>query len=335
MRLRLLGLTALFTFLCACGGPQNTLDPAGPAAHNISTLSWIVYMIFLVVAVIMWALLIWVALRRRGTLAEHEPIDVGGGQDWIITGGFAIPFVILITIFVLGLKTLSAFPVHDGGHVTPEIRVTGHRWWWQLDYLGASPDHSFTSANEIHIPVGRPVDIELMSADVIHSFWVPRLHGKEDLIPGQPNAIRIQADQPGIYQGQCAEFCGAQHANMRLVVVAEPEAAYQSWIEGQLNDALQPSNGDQEVGQQLFMGKACALCHTIRGTGAHGQIGPDLTHLADRKGIAANMLANNEANLEAWATHAQSLKPAAEMPNVTDFTGQQARALVAYLQSLK
>ncbi len=335
MRVRLLTLSALSTLLTACGGPQNMLDPAGPAACDISSLSWIVLIIFLVVAVIMWILLAWAAVRRRGSFSEHEAVDVGGGQDWVLTGGFLIPFAILAVVFVLGLNTLSGFPVHDGGHAQPEIRVTGHQWWWNVEYIRGPVDQHFTTANEIHIPVGRPVDIELLSADVIHSFWVPRLHGKEDLIPGQPNLIRIQADQPGVYRGQCAEFCGAQHAHMMLIVVAQPEQEYEAWLAGQRDSSAQPVNEQQSLGQQLFLGKPCALCHTIRGTGAGGTVGPDLTHLGSRLGIAANMLVNNEANLEAWATHAQALKPAVLMPDITQFKGDELQALVAYLQSLQ
>jgi len=315
---------------------QNTLEPVGPAARHIASLSWFVYITFGVVAIIMWALILWVAIRRRGTLAEHEPIDAGGGQEWILTGGFLIPFVILAVIFILGLNTLAAFPVHDNiSHAMPQVRVTGHQWWWEVDYLAGPVDQHVKSANEIHVPVGVPVDVELMAADVIHSFWVPQLHGKEDLIPGQPNLIRIQADQPGIYHGQCAEFCGEQHANMKLLVIAQPPAEYQSWLAGQRNEASEPVNGQERAGQEAFMTKPCALCHTIRGTAAQGSVGPDLTHLASRRGIAANMLINNEANLEAWVTHAQALKPGCRMPNVTQFNGNEARMLVHYLQSLQ
>lgn len=221
---RLILAIPLFLAATACDDPQSTLGPAGPAARDISGLSWFVYITFCVVAVIMWALLAWAVTRRHGTLASHEPVDIGGGQGWILIGGFIIPFVILATIFVLGLNTMSAFPVHDGGHMQPDIRVVGHQWWWEVEYLKGPVNGQFKSANELHIPVGRPVNLELVSRDVIHSFWVPKLHGKEDLIPGQPNLLRIQADQTGTYQGQCAEYCGAQHAHMMLVVIAQPAA---------------------------------------------------------------------------------------------------------------
>jgi cytochrome c oxidase subunit 2 len=179
------------------------------------------------------------------------------------------------------------------------------------------------------------VDIELRSADVIHSFWVPRLHGKVDLVPGQPNVIRIQADQVGEYRGQCGEYCGAQHAHMMLVVVAQTEADYNNWSALQRSASREPESVEQIRGRELFMTRPCALCHTIRGTVAFGNLGPDLTHLASRASVAANMLPNDEANLRAWVTHAQSLKEASLMPNVTQFTGNQLDALVAFLQALR
>jgi cytochrome c oxidase subunit II len=335
MRLRSIALSFPLILPSAFGAPQSTLDPAGPAAKFISNLSWIVYLTFCVVGVIMWILLAWAATRRRGSFDHHEPVDVEGGHGWIYIGGLAIPFVILATIFVLGLKTMAAFPVHDGGHVHPEIRVTGRQWWWDVEYVNGPTEEHFRTANEIHIPVGRAVDIELLSADVIHSFWVPRLHGKEDLVPGQPNVIRIEADQPGSYPGQCAEYCGAQHAHMMLSVVAQSPTDYQTWVAGQLNTSAQPVDDQQRRGQRLFGAKPCGLCHTIRGTDSQGTVGPDLTHIGSRQGIAANMLANNQANLAAWVTHAQALKPASQMPNISQFTGDELQALVAYLQSLK
>jgi cytochrome c oxidase subunit 2 len=320
--------------LCLPSTPDSTLNPAGPAAGNIATLEWAVLITFCVVALIMWLLLGWAATRRRGSLDSHEPWNEGGGQQWIVFGGFGIPFVILFVFFVFGLVWMTKFPVHDGPEMHPEIRIIGHQWWWEIQYLGA-PSSQFTTANEIHIPAGRPVDIELMTNDVIHSFWVPELHGKVDLINGQRNYIRVQADKPGIYHGQCAEYCGQQHAHMLLVVVAEPEAEYKAWYAQQLNPAGEPMSAEALHGRDVFMGAACAFCHQIRGTVAGGRVAPDLTHIASRSGIAANSYANNDANLEAWVTHAQSLKPGAQMPDLTAFNGSDLRALVAFLRQLK
>lgn len=207
-----IALAAASLPLMGCGHAFSTLAPGGPAAHKLAGLGWFVYVIFCVVAAIMWALIAWAALRRRGSFEEHAPYDMGGGQSWILIGGFAIPFVILAVIFVVGLDTMSAFPL-DGGHhamaqnTAADIRLTGHRWWWQVQYVNGPVTEQVMSANEIHIPVGRPVDIDLGSSDVIHSFFVPTLHGKVDLVPGQINRIRIQADYAGIFHGRCAEYC--------------------------------------------------------------------------------------------------------------------------------
>lgn len=327
--------TASVLVLTGCATPRSTLNPGGPAAGNISSLEWAVLITFCVVALIMWLLLLWAAMRRRGSLSTHEPWNQGGGQKWILIGGFAIPFVVLSVFFVMAVAWLTRFPVQDGNMQHPEIRVIGHQWWWEVKYLHQPADQQFTTANEIHIPVGKPIDIELDSADVIHSFWVPTLHGKVDLIPGQRNYIRIQADHAGTYRGQCAEYCGNQHAHMLLLVVAQPEPEYEAWYAQQVNPAALPTTAEALHGRDVFMGAACAFCHQIRGTEAHGTVAPDLTHLASRQRLAANSYANNTANLEAWVTHAQSLKPGAEMPNLTEFNGTDLRALVAFLQQLK
>ena len=324
------------SFLCfiQLAQSQSMMNPAGLSARDISTLSWIVFSIFMAVALVMWVLIGWVALRRRGSLAEHFPINVEGGLSWILVGGVVIPFVVLTLVFVLGLKTMSGFPMHDGP-INPEIRLIGHQWWWEVQYVGGDPDVRFTTANEIHIPTGKMVDIELLSDDVIHSFWVPRLHGKEDLIPGQPNRIRIRADEPGVYRGQCAEFCGAQHAHMAILVVAQAPEDFNAWAAQQRAPVVEPTNSEAQRGEQVFLSGPCAFCHTIRGTEAAGGVAPDLTHIAGREGLGANTLVNNTANLEAWLTHAQSLKPGVKMPDLTEFTGEDLRSLVAYLQQLR
>ncbi len=321
--------------LLASCNVQSTLRPAGPAAEELSDLNWFLIILFLTITVVMLGLIALVLTRPRGSLDEHEPVGIGGGHSWILIGGFGIPAAILSVVFGVGLAGMSKFPLHDGSHMPPEIRVVGHQWWWELHYVQGGVDQQFVTANEIHIPVGRPVDIDLTSRDVIHSFWVPSLHGKVDLLPKQPNRIRIQASRAGTFRGQCAEYCGEQHAHMNLMVVADPPDQYQRWLAGQLQPALSPGNEEQARGQVLFMNRPCLLCHTIRGTGAGGRAGPDLTHIGSRRKIAANMLDNDIANLSAWVTHAQSLKPGAEMPNVTQFTGPELHEIVAYLQSLK
>jgi len=329
---------------------QSVFEPRGPAAKILADLGAPVIIALCIVTLIMLALIVWVALRHRGTLDEHAPADAAGGQSWILIGGFAIPAVILATIFIATLSTMNAFPVHDGKHPhPPDIIVTGHQWWWEVEYVGeavcgpGSPDgHAFapvdqrmTTANEIHIPVGLPVEISLKSGDVIHSFWVPQLHGKVDLVPGQDNRIRIVASQPGEYRGQCAEFCGEQHAHMILHVFADTPEAFRAWMTAQQAPARAAMTPQQKQGEDLFMTRACVVCHTIRGTPAFGKVGPDLTHIASRGTIAAGSYPNTKAYLMAWITHAQSLKPGAQMPDLTIFNGDDLHAVTAYLMNLK
>lgn len=331
-RIRLaLALAAAF-FVSACGA-QSTFRPAGPAARSLSHLGWFVLITFLVTTAVMWVLIGWVGYRRRGSLAEHEPVDADGGFGWILIGGFAIPAAVLATIFVVTLQSMSAFPM-EHGHGDPQIKVIGHQWWFEVEYLIGGIDQRVKTATEIHIPVGRPVEIALETRDVIHSFWVPQLHGKVDLMPGMTNHVRLQADRPGRYRGECAEYCGVQHANMILYVIAEPDDDFQAWLEAQRRPALDPPTDAAARGRQQFERAACALCHTVRGTPALGSVGPDLTHLAARETIAGGMLPNNVANLHAWVTHARSLKPGTEMPDMTMFTGEELHDLVEYLQSL-
>ena len=336
---------ALTAVAAGCDGPQSSLRTVGPASREITHLSWFIYIMFLIVAGVMWILILLVVTRPRGSLKEHALVGTGGGRSWILIGGFLIPVVLLGIVFVFGLRAMAFFPMHhrpgrDGtGDVAPgeqaDIEISGHQWWWQIDYVGGGPSLHATTANEVHIPVGIPVNIDLRSEDVIHSFWVPALHGKVDLVPGQINRIRIEADQPGIYRGTCAEYCGAQHAHMGLVVIAEQPDAFERWLEHQRAEAASPTSVQAAEGVNLFLSKPCGLCHTVRGTIAHGRTGPDLTHFGSRKGIAANMLVNDDANLSAWITHAQSLKPASEMPDITQFNGNELRAMVAYLRQLQ
>jgi cytochrome c oxidase subunit II len=327
---------ALAAFLVDCNGPQSIMHASGPAAQNISVIGWVVFILFGGVAAIMWGLLIWAALRKKGSLETHEPWDTGGGQRWILIYGFAIPFLVLAGVFSFAMVRMSDFPIGDGqasGH--PEILVIGHQWWWEVRYIGGPPDTQFTTANEIHIPAGRPVEIQLQTADVIHSFWVPQLHGKVDMIPGQVNYIRIEANKPGRYPGECAEYCGAEHARMRLAVFAEPEQQFEAWKKEQLQPASLPTDPEAAHGEQVFLNAPCAFCHRIRGTLAGGLVGPDLTHLASRQAFAGDYYLTNKANLGGWVTHAQTMKPAAMMPNITEFNGPDLRALVAYLMQLK
>ena len=223
--------------------PQSTFQRFGPAASRISSLSMAMSIVFMAFIVIMWALFAIAFYKRRGSLATHEPISASGGEGWIAIGGILVPLVVLSVFFVFGLGLLREFPIH-GMHgasnlakmqqsMKPDIRVIGHQWWWEIQYLNDDVSLQFTTANELHLPVGKAVNIEVETHDVMHSFWLPALHGKVDLIPGMKNYIRIEASQPGEYTGQCAEFCGAEHARMRLLAIAQSPAEYQAWLAAQ------------------------------------------------------------------------------------------------------
>lgn len=325
----------LMLFAVPAFAQQNILSPAGPAAASLARLGWFILILSLAVLAVMWFIIALLLTRPRGTLAEHAPPDTGGGQKWLLFGGFIFPASVLMTMYLSSLTSMSDFPLHKGMHNAAQIRIVGHQWWWEEHYLYGDNHEHFVTANELHIPVGQPVDIDLTSDDVIHSFWVPALHGKVDLIPGNMNRIRIEASRPGVFRGQCAEYCGDEHARMLLLVVAQPPEEFQKWLAQSREPAQPPATAEQIAGQQVFMSGACSLCHKIDGTAADATLGPNLTHLASRRKIAANLLDNDTANLAAWVTHARSLKPAVVMPNLSEFNGDQLRSLVAYLQNLK
>jgi cytochrome c oxidase subunit 2 len=327
-----LGIVSLLP-AAACA-PRSIFDPAGPAARQVSRLGAFVLIAFSITTVVMWILVWYVAYRRRGTLSEHAPIDAGGGINWILIGGFAVPAVVLAIVFVVTLRSMSAFPL-EARDAEPDLRVIGHQWWFEVEYRMGGLPQWVTTTTEIHLPVGTPVDIALQSRDVIHSFWIPELHGKVDLMPDFENHMRVQADRPGRYGGQCAEFCGPQHANMRLEVVAETPAEFARWLAAQRAPAAVPESPDAVRGRQVFERQACAMCHTVRGTAAKGRIGPELTHVASRRRVAGGMLENTPDNLRTWVVAAQTLKPGAQMPNLPMIDDDQADALVAYLRTLR
>jgi cytochrome c oxidase subunit II len=320
-----------------CSAPQNfMIGNGGLGARAAAWLGWEAIIAFCAATLITWAFLLWFALRRRGTLAEHEPIDINQGQAWILIGGFLVPIGVFIFLFIGMMSVLASVPLTKPAHPPPDILIDGQQWWWNATYrVQGRPDLQFSLPTEIHIPVGKPITIEVQSTDVMHSFWVPKLEGKIDLIPGLRNFEQLETVAPGTYLGQCASYCGEQHANMRLRVVALRPKAYQAWLAHERAPAAAPSGEEAIRGEQVFLGAACSLCHTIRGTPAAGAIGPDLTHLASRQTIAGGMLPNDTADLEAWITHAQSLKPGTPMPDLPQFRGADLRALVTYLQGLK
>jgi len=319
---------------------QSALDAAGPQAERIARLWWV----FLAVCAAVYALVIgflFAALARRRGDPAPRPADAEAtasptsdrGLTRAVATATAATALILFILLVASVGTGKALSEHGDPNAL-YIELTGHQWWWQATYQDPSPSQQFETANEIHIPVGRPVIFILTSSDVIHSFWVPNLSGKIDLIPTHRNTIWIRADKPGVYRGQCAEFCGLQHANMALRVVAESPTQFEAWRRAQVEPAPAPDTPDKQHGQQVFTSLPCAMCHTIRGTGAGGRTAPDLTHLATRSTIAAGILPNTRGHLAGWILDAQGVKPGAAMPpNV--LPPDDLQSLLDYLGSLQ
>lgn len=319
-------LAATGLLLAGCQSSPSTLNPQGPAAARISDLTWVLFVVGGAVYVIVMALLLYALFRRRATTQSSGP---PGRERWIIWGGIGLTAVVLLLIFGFAVNTLVAIARPDTADQLT-VEVTGHQWWWEVHY----PDEGVTTANEIHIPTGEPLEIKLKSQDVIHSFWVPELHGKLDLVPGQTNTFWLQADQDGEYWGICAEYCGIQHAKMQFVVVAQPPAELERWLQAQSQPAVTPTEPQAVRGQEVFMEANCGECHTIAGTAAGGELGPDLTHLASRRTLAAGVVENNRGNLGGWIIDPHGIKPGNLMP-ATPLSGEDLQALLAYLEILE
>jgi cytochrome c oxidase subunit 2 len=308
---------------------------AGPAATRIAHLGVGILIAFSLVAVAMWILVFWVGLRRRGSFDELVAADDAGDNRWIKIGGIAIPVVVLTVMLGLSLRTLAAFPLHGAEMPMPaSIQVIGHQWWWEIRYQLDGGTYVRT-ANAMHLPARAATDIELATRDVIHSFWVPELHGKVDLVPGVMTRIRLEPDRPGQFGGRCAEYCGLEHGRMSLAVTVDDPDAYAAWLTAEQMDGVAPATDEAKRGQQLFLAGQCSLCHTVRGTPAHGDVGPDLTHFGSRPGVAANAYPNTDENVAAWISRAQHLKPGAGMPDLPMYGAEDLRALTVYVRSLK
>ncbi|MGE8135908.1 cytochrome c oxidase subunit II [Novosphingobium subterraneum] len=306
------------------GWPISVFDPAGPYAGSIATLSWIlVAMAVAVLGVVLAAL--WVALFGPARLKTRL-----GGTRLIWIAGIAFPAVVLSGLLVYGLsltRHLSAPVAQDA----MRVRITGEMWWWRVAYLDARQQPYMLDANELHIPTGRPVVLELESNDVIHSFWVPRLSGKLDMVPGRRNILPIQADKPGVYAGQCAEYCGGPHALMGFKVVAHAPAAFDRMMAARRAPRQQPSG----QGAALFRSAGCAACHRIAGTPANGAAGPDLTYVGSRSSLGAGILPNNRGTLIGWIGDSQSIKPGNRMPPYKMLSAEELQALATYLEAQK
>jgi cytochrome c oxidase subunit II len=282
----------------------------------------------IIFAVVVMLMLIAV-VRNRGQRGD-APSRRRVGSRLVVVAGAVIPAVVLTVLFVATVETLPPTAAARGGRGDLRIEVTGREWFWDVDY----PDEHFRTANEIHIPVGEPVSFGLRTDDVIHSFWVPRLNRKVDMIPGETNHVVLEANAPGTYRGQCAEFCGVGHATMGFTVIAQSKAAFAAWLADQERPAAAPATADLEAGQQVLLGSSCVYCHTISGTNATGRVGPDLTHVGSRQMIAAATLLNGPGQLGGWILDPQHVKPGNRMP-ATNLTGPELQSLIAYLLSLK
>ena len=282
------------------------------------------------------------SLRRRHRGIQQEPLEESHQPSAKtearlrtvvgVATGLTVLILFGLTIVSVSVGKIVSASVAPSGSLT--IEVTGTQWWWKIRYANDDPSRILLTANEIHIPIGRPIAIRGNSDDVIHSFWAPSLQGKRDLIPGRTTLEWFQADRPGEYRGQCAEFCGLQHAHMAFWVIAEPPDQFNAWMDRQLQPAAEPSDEQNKRGQEIFLKSACVLCHTIRGTDAGAQVGPDLTHFGSRKTIAAGTLVNTKGNLAGWIADPQNIKPGTHMATVP-IQPAQMQPLIDYLESLK
>jgi cytochrome c oxidase subunit 2 len=317
-----------------CTGWQSAMDAHGTSAISLKQL------IILIVAAcsLVWTLVMvaLIAALWRSRQARTQPTGIDPHVEDRMSQ--AVLSATIITAFVIGGFTLASFfttrALGIAGRDDLTIKVRGSQWWWNVEYLDPQPGKSFQTANEIHIPVGRNIRLQLEGDDVIHSFWVPSLAGKQDLIPGRPNELTVNAEHAGIYRGQCAEFCGLQHAHMAFLVIADTKEEFDKWADAQRQPAAAMSDEDVAAGRDTFLAKACASCHTIRGTPASGTTGPDLTHVGSRKTIAAGLFETTRGSLAAWIADPQTLKPGNNMPMVP-LTADELRSVSAYMASLK
>jgi len=304
---------------------QSVLHPGGPDAAIVARFSWVLFGgAALILAGVMALTLL--ALRRDG--GRVVPMR------WILGAGVAFPVVVL--------TLLLAWSTWRSGQMTPQnslqplqVAVGAKMWWWEVRYRDPAGGREFATANEIHIPVGQPVYLGITSDNVIHSVWIPSLGGKRDAMPGRVNGLVLRADRAGVYRGQCAEYCGTQHARMALHVVAHPPAEFNAWLAREAGDAVAPTGAELERGRQAFLAHGCVACHTIRGVSDKARLGPDLTHVGSRSHIGAGTLRNHHGTLAGWIADPHGSKPGVRMPAANNMDGATVRALAAYLESLK
>lgn len=301
-------------------GPMSTLDPGGPAARSIAMVWWVMFWGSVVITAGMIALALHAFYRRA------NPIGDGTARQLIIWGGLVLPFAVVAGLLAYGLRAGHAMLPLPSQEDVPAIGLTGHQWWWEVQYAGEDGG-TIHGANVIHIPAGRPVDIRIDSADVIHAFWIPRLGGKIDAIPGRTNVMRVLAEQPGIYRGQCAEFCGAQHARMGLVMIAHAdEEAWRAAVTGLRRER----SISHEAGRDAFA-QHCIACHSRDAARRGAGIGPNLANIADRESLGAGTLKNDFDNLQSWIADAQAHKPGNHMQDFSHLDQAEIGAIASYL----
>jgi cytochrome c oxidase subunit 2 len=320
------------------GGIQSALNPAGPNAGSLSRLWWVMFYVNAAVYVlVMIALLI--AIRKGRRQADLNPVLNFSTQTETrrrnaVLSAVVVTTLVLFFFLVYSFSTGRSLTADLGQKNGLSIEVTGRQWWWEVRYNDVDASNIFTTANEIHRPVGVPVLFTLHGGDVIHSFWVPNLAGKKDLIPGKVSTQWLQADKPGVYRGQCAEYCGLQHARMAFWIVADTQEQFNAWRQNQTQTSVSPSTDSQKRGQQVFLSSTCVMCHAVGGTTAASNVGPNLTHVGSRNTIAAATLSNTREHLAGWIVDSQQFKPGNKMPQ-NNLGQDDVNALVDYLQSLK
>ncbi|WP_313087348.1 cytochrome c oxidase subunit II [Pseudomonas sp.] len=320
----ILGLA--FAMLAGCDGEQSALAPAGAGAHSIATLFW-------------WmaggALLIWGAVMGIALYATHahpEAHTLRSARWLILGGGILFPLVVLTGLLVYGLTLMPTLSSDEG--VSRRIEVSGEQWWWRVRYQ-TDAGEAVELANEIRLPVGERVAFSLTSPDVIHSFWIPSLGGKVDMIPGRTNELMLEPTETGTFRGACAEYCGTSHALMNFAVVVTTREAFDQWLAEQAKPAQQPETELQQAGQQAFLANGCGACHQVRGTAADGTVGPDLTHVGSRLTLAAGTLPADVDAFRRWIGHSSKIKPDVRMPAFGMLPEAQLNAMAHYLKGLK
>jgi cytochrome c oxidase subunit 2 len=312
---------------CGNGRSPSILDSQGTEAKKLEDVWWLMFSLAAGVYLVVGGLILFAVLRNRRGEGEvpHSRLN---DHAFVVIGGLLVPLTILGVLAFVTVKTTTEVRQPARGELAVDVRA--HDWWWEVRYPGTD----IVTANEIHIPVGRPVAITIRTNDVIHSFWVPQLAGKLDAIPGQTNVLRFAAERAGVYRGECAEFCGIQHANMNFLVIAESPTRFGQWQQTEALAAGLPTDDTTERGRVVFERESCAGCHTVRGTSASGTFGPDLTHVGSRRTIGAATVPNTTANLAGWIADAQSIKPGNRMPPIS-LAPDDLLAIVKYLQAQK